>query len=437
MIRPWYDLLGLRTRAQGAWVFYDWANSAFVTTVVTAVFPVYFLESLARDLPPTLALQRFALATAVALAVSALLAPILGTLSDRIGGKKRLLAGFLVLGVLATAALGGIGPGGWKAGLALFVVANIAASGSFVFYDALLPHVARPGEMDRVSTTGYALGYLGGGLLLAAQILLILRPGIVGLSDAGAASRLAFASVAVWWLVFSLPLLRFVPEPGRSSPAGKESPGRALGSSFRQLAATFRNLRGNRDAFLFLLAFLVYNDGIGTIIRMAAAYGKETGIGRGALIGAILMVQFLGIPFALAFGRIAGRIGTKPALFLCLAVYAGICGFAFFMRTALHFFILAGAVATVQGGCQALSRSLFARLIPADRSGEFFGLFAVSERFAAIAGPGFFALATALTGSSRLAILGVILFFVAGGVLLSFVRVPGEGDGDRRTGASA
>lgn len=414
--------IGLRSPRQTAWALYDWANSAFVTSVVTTLFPIYFLEVAGADLSKPVAMARFAMATTLALGIVALLAPVLGTIADTAAVKKKMLGLFLVVGAGATAGLALVGPGAWLPALALFVVANVGASCSFVFYDALLPHVARRDELDRVSAAGYALGYLGGGLLLAVHLLWILRPGMFGFADASEASRAAFLSVAVWWAAFSIPLFLRVPEP----PATRgldERPRHVVRVSLRRLGTTLRHLRLYRHAFLFLLAFLVYNDGIGTIIRMATAYGREIGIGRGALVGAILLVQFVGIPFAFLFGRLGSRLGPKRAISICLVVYSGICVFGYFMTTAAHFFVLAVLVATVQGGAQALSRSLFARMIPAARSAEFFGFFAVFERFAAILGPAVFMAAIVMTGTSRTAILAIIAFFVVGGTLLLFVDV--------------
>ena len=433
MLTRWLIALGLRTREQRAWATYDWANSAFQCTIITAVFPVYFASVAAADLPPAVATERFATATTIALTIVALIAPILGAYADYAGAKKRLLATFLGIGVISTAAMVQIERGDWLLAAVLFVIANIGVSGSFVFYDSLLPHIAGNEEMDRVSSAGYALGYFGGGVLLAINLAWILKPGWFGFADAGMASRASFLSVAVWWLVFAIPLFRRVPEPATLTerPAGGAG---AVAASFRQLAATLRELRQYRQAFLMLVAFLVYNDGIGTIIRMAGPYGKEIGLPQDALIAAFVMVQFVGIPFAYLFGRLADRIGAKPSIFIALVVYVCISLIGYFMTTIWQFFLLSFMVATVQGGSQALSRSLFATMIPKRKSSEFFGFFGVFEKFAGIIGPALFAMTVRLTGSSRNAILSVILFFVVGAILLWMVdvkegqRVAREGD---------
>ncbi|MEW6300111.1 MAG: MFS transporter [Thermodesulfobacteriota bacterium] len=419
----WLHRLGLGRPEVRAWVMYDWANSAFITTVVAAVFPIYFSSVAAATLPPAVATAHFATATTIALVIIAVLAPFLGALADYAAVRKRLLAVFLGIGVLATAGLFFVRHGDWRLAAGLFILGNIGASGSFIFYDALLPHVARDEEMDRVSTAGYALGYLGGGILLAINLAWVQYPGVFGLTDATAAARLAFLSVAVWWLAFSLPLLYRVTEPPRRLEADERPDAHPLLVALTRLGETFSALRVYKQAFLLLLAFLVYNDGIGTIIRMAAVYGTEIGLPPGALIAAILLVQFIGIPCSFLFGSLAERIGAKNGILLALVVYTGVSVVGYLMTEAWHFYILALLVGMVQGGSQALSRSLFARMIPRYKSSEFFSFFAICEKVAGIFGPAIFAGMIFATGSSRAAILAVILFFVVGGGLLLLVDV--------------
>lgn len=348
----------------------------------------------------------------------ALLAPFLGALADQVGGKKRFLAGFLGLGVLATMGLAFVPSGAWQVASLLFIVANIGVTGSFVFYDSLLPHVAREDEIDRVSTAGYAMGYLGGGLLLAVALAAISMPTRFGLADADMATRAAFFATGVWWAVFAIPLLRHVPEP--PAPVGA-SARRALAGALGQLADTARHLGRYRDAFVMLIAAMVYLDGVGTIYRMGTTFGAELGLPQTALIAAILLVQFLGIPFAFAFGALARRIGAKKAILVGLGLYLAISVYGYFVQTMTQFFVLAGLVATVQGGVQALSRSLFARMTPPSRSSEFFGLFAIFERFAGMFGALVFVQAIAITGTSRVGVLAVVVFFAVGGLLLTRV----------------
>jgi UMF1 family MFS transporter len=418
--RSWMARLGVDRPELRAWVWYDWANSAFMTTVIAAVFPIYYARVAADGVGEATATFRFGIATTIALTTIALLAPVLGAFADATGRKKRLLALFAGIGIAATAGLGLIGRGDWMLALGLFMLGNIGIYGSMTFYDALLPHIARPEELDRVSSAGYAFGYLGGGVLLAINLAWIQQPAWFGFPDAGVATRAAFISVAVWWALFTLPLLRRVPEP-------PVDPSAAASASIRTAAArllrTLRELRRYRHAFTMLLAFMLYNDGIGTIIRMATLYGTQVGIDQGSLIGALLLVQFIGVPSAFLFGAVAGRVGAKPAILASLVLYTVITVLAFRMTTARDFMMLAALVGLVQGGSQALSRSVFASLIPKDRTAEFFGFFSVFEKFAGIFGPLLFAVAVALTQSNRAAILSVIVFFVAGGALLVTVDV--------------
>ncbi len=423
--------LGLGRPELRAWATYDWAASAVQTTIMVAVFPIYFVRVAGANLPPSGATQRLATINTLALVIIAILSPILGAVSDYRGIKKRLLAAFMILGAAAVAGMFLIQRGDLDMASILFTVALVGAAGSFVFYEALLPHIAAPDEIDRVSTAGYAMGYLGGGLLLALNLAWIQKPAWFGLPSGPETSeslgtlpvRLAFVSVAVWWVVFSIPLLRRVPEPPPRLQAD-EHPGKGVFQvAFLRLAATFRELTGYRQAFLMLVAFLIYNDGIQTIIRMATAYGTEIGIGQNALIGAILLVQFVGIPCSFLFGLLAGQIGAKRAIFLGLIAYTAISILGYFMTNATHFYLLAGLVGLVQGGTQALSRSLFASMIPAHKSGEFFGFFSVFEKFAGIFGPLIFAGTIALTGSSRNSFFAIIGFFAVGAAVLAFVDI--------------
>jgi UMF1 family MFS transporter len=402
---------------------YDWANSAFTTTIITAIFPVYFTSVAGADLPPGEATRLLARTTAIALATSAILAPFLGALADHAPIKKRLLGLFVAIGCVAAGCLTLIHRGDWLLAAIFFGAGNVGFTASLTFYDSLLPHIARPDEIDRVSTAGYALGYLGGGLLLALNVAWILSPATFGLRDAGQASRLSFLSVAVWWAVFSVPLFRNVREPTLRLDGRRRSTPELIRTSFLGLMTTLRELRRYKHALLLLIAFVIYSDGIGTIIRMATSYGTELGLNQGALITAILLVQFAGIPFAFLFGLLAGRIGAKASIFITLGVYTLITVLGYYMKTERDFYVLALMVATVQGGSQALSRSLFASMIPRERSSEFFGFFSIFEKFGAIAGPVTFEAASRATGSSRSAILGVMVFFVAGAAVLSFVNV--------------
>lgn len=412
---------------------FDWGISGLQTVIMTSVFQIYFIDVAGRDTGAN-PLQWWSGVNTISAVLVAVMAPILGALADYAGIKKRMLAIWMTVGALATAGMWFIHAGDLMLAATLYVLAIIGATASMAFYESLLPHIATNEEMDRVSSGGYALGYLGGGLLLLLNILWIFNPHWFGLpsgeglteSQATLPTRLAFVSVAVWWLLFAIPLFRNIHEPARRLETDEQLGENPLRIAFVRLGETLRELRGYKQAFLMLVAFMIYNDGIQTIIKMAAAYGTDLGIDRAALIGAILIVQFVGVPFAFLFGNLAGRFGTKNMLFAGLGVYVCISVLGYFMTSATHFFILAAMVGMVQGGTQALSRSLFASMIPRHKSGEFFGFYSVFEKFAGIFGPLLFFLTITITGNSRNAILSVILFFAAGAALLWRVN-PEEG----------
>lgn len=438
--RGFLNTLGLHRPELRAWAMYDWAVSSMQTVIMTAVFPIFFLKVAAADLSPAEGTQALGYANTIAAVVIAVLAPILGAIADYKAAKKRFLVGFMLLGVVATTLMFLISHGQILFASFLFILSIAGASGSMTFYESLLPHIASDAEMDRVSTAGYALGYVGGGILLALNLAWITNPGLIGLpsgegltaSQATLPTRLAFLSVGIWWLVFSIPVLKRVPEPPRTLEADETATANPLRIAFTRLGETLRELRSYKQAALAMLAFTIYNDGIQTIVKMATAFGSEIGIAQSDLITAILLVQFIGIPFAFGFGMLAGKLGAKRSIFLGLTVYTGICIFAYGITSTREFYILACLVGLVQGGTQALSRSLFANMIPKHKSGEFFGFYSVFEKFGGILGPLVFALAVGQSGSSRIAILWVIGFFVVGGVLLAFVNVP-EGERQART----
>jgi UMF1 family MFS transporter len=407
-----------RKRAITAWTLYDWANSAFATTIMAAVLPVYYASVAGADLPGNLATVYWGYTTSISLLVAAVLGPILGALADFSGTKKRFLAIFMAIGVAGTALLYFVQSGDWLMASLFFVLGELGFAGSLVFYDSLLPHIARPEEVDMVSSRGYAIGYLGGGILLAVNLAMIqLAP----VEQQAFMTRLTFVTVALWWFVFSVPLIRIVPEPPRRVASG-EIGHNPVAVSFKRLAHTFREITRYRDLFIFLVAFWFYNDGIGTIIKMATIYGNEIGISRTTLIGTLLLVQFIGIPFAFFFGWLARKIGTKRSIYISLLVYTCIAVAGYFLQKEWQFWALGIAVATVQGGSQALSRSLFSRLVPRSKSAEFFGFFSVSEKFAGIVGPLVFGIVGQLMGSSRLSIVSLVIFFIVGAILLSRVN---------------
>lgn len=414
-------------RAVRAWMMYDWANSAFATVIMAAVFPIFY-RSLAREagLDNEDATAAWSYTNSAAMLLVALAGPVLGALADITGRKKTLLGLFAGLGILGSASLVLLRDGDYLLGSLLFVMGLAGFAGGNVFYESLLPHLVGKGELDRISARAYALGYLGGGLLLLLNLAWLSFPGWFLMPGPEFALRACFVSVAVWWLVFSLPLFRHVPEPGGRGRAPLSV--RVVGESFRRFGRTFREVRRHRQLALFLLAFWIYNDGIGTIIKIAAAYGDEIGLGQRHLLQALLLTQLVGVPCALVFGWLGPRMGTKRAILMGLAAYTVICLLGFFVTTPAHFYGLALAVGLVQGGTQALSRSLFSTMVPKNESAKFFGLFSTGQRLAGILGPFLFGLIGQLAGSSRWGILSIALFFVVGAVLLSRVN---EAEGQR------
>jgi UMF1 family MFS transporter len=405
-----------------AWCMYDWANSAFATTIMGALFPPFYRALVTESgLAENTATAYWGYTTSIALLVIALIAPVLGAIADYTGGKKRYVAFFAGLGILATAAFVLIGTDTWLLASILYIGGNVGFAGSIVFYDSLLPHIAQKGDIDQISTKGFALGYVGGGILLVINVLWVMKPEMFGMPDLAFALRASFFSVSVWWGLFSIPLFRHVPEP----PAARET-GPAIHpvkAGFLRLATTFREITRYKQLLSFLIAFWIYNDGIGTIIKMATAYGDEIGIELTDMIIALIIMQFLGIPFSFLFGTLAKKMGTKRSILLALGVYTLISIGGYFMSTATHFYVLAFLVGTVQGGSQALSRSLYGAMVPKHKTAEFFGFFSTSSKFAGIAGPLLFGVVSQIAGQSRLSIVSLIIFFIVGGLLLTRVDV--------------
>ena len=403
------------------WAMYDWANSGFAVVILTAIFPVYY-RALAMDagVAPEGATAYWAYTTSLSLLLVAVIGPAAGAAADLLGAKKRFLAAALWLGVGGSASLALVGPGDYRLASLLFAVANLGFAGGNIFYEALLPQVGRADDLDRVSARGYALGYLGGGLLLVINALWLYRPAWFWMADRGAALQACFISVAGWWLIFSVPLFRAVKEP---MVRGRPSISVAFGDSLARLLQTFREIRRYRELTLFLGSFWLYNDGIGTIMKLAAAYGDEIGVDHNDMLGALILTQFIGFPCAIGFGALARRWSAKRAIQSGLAVYAVISVAGFFVRSTADFYAMAIMVGVVQGGTQALSRSLFAAMVPKTHSAEFFGFFSTGEKVAGIIGPAIFGLVGQLTGSSRWGIVSITLLFAAGALLLRRVDV--------------
>ncbi len=404
-----------------AWALYDWGNSAFATTVMAGFFPVFFKQYWSGEASATESTLALGIANSVASLVVAILAPVLGAIADRGGAKKRFLVLFAFIGSLMTIGLWFVAQGQWQTAALLYVLGSVGFFGSLVFYDSLLVSVAERPRWDAVSSLGFALGYLGGGLLFAANVICYLFPQWFGLPDGAAAVKLSFVTVGVWWVVFTIPLLLWVKEPRDETtlPFVK-----AIRAGLSQLGSTLRHMAGQKQIFLFLLAYWFYADGIDTIIKMAVDYGVSLGFPASSLIVALLVVQFVAFPAALLYNKLAEKIGIKAAILTGIGAYMVITVFGYFLQSVTEFYILAGAVGLIQGGLQALSRSAFARLVPPGKSGEYFGFFNMFGKFATIIGPVVMGMVTEATHDPRLGILSLLVLFIAGGGAFAFVRLP-------------
>jgi len=419
------------------WAMYDWANSAFATTVMAGFFPIFFKQywSIGADVNQSTAMLGFG--NSIASLLVALMAPILGAIADRGSFKKKFLISFAYLGVLMTAGLYLVGKGEWLVAIFVYVMGVIGYSGANIFYDSLLPSVADESKVDSVSSLGFAMGYLGGGLLFFLNVVMSLKPGIFGLADAGEAVRWSFISVALWWGSFTIITIAWVPEP----ESGKnESTENSVREGFNQLYRTFQEIRHLKTVLLFLLAYWFYIDGVDTIVKMAVDYGITIGFESNDLIIALLIVQFVGFPAALIFGRLGEHWGVRPSIFLAIGVYIAVTIWGSMMREKYEFYVLAVVIGLVQGGIQALSRSYYSRLIPKNQAAEYFGFYNMLGKFAAILGPALMGVVGLIMrnllmpespsaeqliqvgqDAARWSIASIIVLFVIGAVLFYFV----------------
>lgn len=403
---------------------YDWANSAFATTVMAGFFPVFFKEYWSLGADATLSTARLGTTISISSLIIAALSPLLGALADLRGAKKVFCFLFMLIGVAGTLTMAFIDKGGWASAAAAYGVAMFGFTASCVFYDSLLPSIAPGKEADFASSLGYGLGYLGGGVLFLLNVMMYLKPEFFGLPDGVFAIKLSFFTVAVWWALFSLPLFLWVPEPAASSAGSGMSLARMFAASFGQLLHTVRRILADRNAAIFLIAYWLYIDGVYTIMTMAVDFGMSLGFKPADLIAALLIVQFIGFPFAILFSSLAKWWGSRAPILFGLAIYAVTTVFATQMAESWHFYLLAAVIGMVQGGVQALSRSLFSRMTPADAAGEYFGLFNLIGKFASIIGPALVGIIAYFGGDSRRSLLGVLVLFGLGGALLLKVREP-------------
>ena len=401
-----------------SWALYDWANSAFATTVMAGFFPIFFEKYWSNPNNINDSTFYLGLSNSAGSLIVAALAPFLGAIADRGSAKKKFLFMFAFLGILMTGGLWMVGQGQWQLAALLYMVGSIGFAGGNVFYDSLLPSVSEKKKVDFVSSLGYSLGYIGGGILFLVNVLMYQYPQWFGIPDGTVAVKLSFLSVAVWWAIFSIPIFIYVPEPS-SEPTIKF--GEAITQGWLQLKRTFKEIKQMKIIGTFLLSYWLYMDGVDTIIRMAVKVGSSMGFEAGDMIIALLMVQFIGFPAALVFNWFASKIGPKNAVLIAIIFYTvGTC-FAYFMTTRLHFFLLAGMIGLFQGGIQALSRSLFSRLVPEGKEGEFFGFYNMLGKFAAVIGPILLGTVTLVTGDVRIGLLSIVALFIAGGLILSRV----------------
>jgi len=402
------------------WATYDWANSAFSLSVVTAFFPVLLSEYWNDGADSTLTTFRLGMANGVASLIIAIAAPLLGAIADLAGRRKGLLFLFAALGIVMTGSLYFVARGQWLLGVMCYVFASVGFAGSNSLYDGLMMHIAPASHYDRVSAYGYALGYLGGALLFALNVVMVSNPELFGLASEVEAIRLAFLMVAAWWLLFSMPLLFWVKESGEARV------GKPVAESFRQLINTIKSIGGQSNLMLFLFAYWLYIDGVYTIIKMAVDYGLSQGLSMQDLIRAILITNFIGFPAALVFGRIGLQIGAKQGLVIALVIYIFVTFAAAFITTSAEFYVLAICIGLVQGGVQSLSRSFFARLIPPRQSAEYFGFFNMIGKFSAVLGPILTGVVALSFGSQRLGILSILILFLGGLFLLIKVQQPSK-----------
>lgn len=405
-------------RAIWSWAFVDWANSAFAIVMLTALFPIFFKKHFCAGIPAEQSTLYLGLANTLSSAVIALLAPLLGSIADQGSAKKKFLLGFTLLGCLATATIPLAAKGDFVLAATLYAIGAFGFSGNNMFSDALLTEVAEPKNYDRVSALGYALGYIGSGGLFVFCAGMVTSPEKFGFADAVSATHASFVITAGWWLVFTIPCLLWVRETPSPTATGE---GSILTRGFRQFAATFREIRHHKNILFFLAGYILYIDGVNTVIKMATDFGLSIGLDDAGLIKALLVTQFVAFPAAVVFGRIGEKFGARRGIMVGVAVYAGLCVFATRIDSQAEFFAMAVVVGLVQGGVQSLSRSYFARIIPAEKGGEYFGFYNMVGKFAAILGPTLMGVSALYVGS-RLAILSLLLLFGGGLWLLAKVR---------------
>lgn len=410
----------LTTRERWAWVIFDWGDQAFSTVIIGVVLPIYYVETAGAHLGEALGEVYWAYTLAISFAIVALTSPVLGAIADYLERSREFLAAFTVLGVVSTALMLFTGEGDLLLLSVLTILANVGFNGGRLFYNSLLPGITTEKTIDRVSAAGYSLGYMGGTIILLVAIALTFSPETFGIADVETATGIALFVAACWWAIFAIPLFLYVPEPEREA---KEALGNPVVGGFSRLYETYQEVRQFREAFTFLLAFWFYTNGVMAIISLAAAYATGIGISQTHVMGAFLLVTVIGIPCAIGFGQLADYLSTKNALYIGLGVYILVSFIAVGITEWWHFVLLAVLVGMVQGGTQAISRSLYGSLLPRHKSGEFFSFFTIVAGFASVLAPTLFGVVGQVTGSTRIAIGSLSVFFIVGTFLLTFVDV--------------
>jgi len=412
-------MLGAKNKEEFSWALYDWANSAFSMTVQATLLPIFFKDVAAKGLEAVKATGYWGYTQSIAMVIAVILAPILGAVADYMHGRKRFMSFFVVTGALFTSLLFFVDAGEFLLCALIYVVANVAFASANVFYDSFLIDVAGPGRMDWLSALGFAYGYVGGGLLFILNILMVLKPGLFGLSSAVDGMRMAFVSVGIWWFVFTILFFMYIKERRGENLETAVNP---VKEGFRRVFSTLRELKRYKNAFIFLLAYWFYIDAVGTIIKMAVVYGKDVGVPNEHLMGALLLTQFIAFPFSMIYGKLAASRTTKLALYIAIAIYAFIMTWGYFLKRPWEFWILAVLVGTSQGGIQALSRSFFGRMIPGEKKAEFYGFFSVFSKFATVAGPALYGFMAQVTGNPRSGVLMLMILLGIGALILGRVE---------------
>ncbi|MBY0314484.1 MAG: MFS transporter [Bdellovibrionales bacterium] len=404
-------------RQSWSWALADWANSAYTTTVIAVFFPIFFKEYWASDLSASQSTFYLGLSNSANSIIVFLIAPFMGTLADVSHKKKWLLGIFTTVGALTLIPFFFISRGDWQTAIIFFTISNIGYWLSNIFYDALLVDVSTEKNISFVSSLGFSLGYLGGGILIVINAIMTAHPELLGIENTARAVQWSFITVCVWWILFSLPLFFFVKENKSTARA-------PLSESFRRFRQTFLQMRQHRDLFLFLAAYIFYIDGVNTIIKMAVDFALSIGLKSSDLILAIILVQFIGFPATLIYAWLAQKIGDKPSIYVGLAIYSLATVYSYFISNAAEFYGLAIVIGLVQGGLQAMSRSFFGKMTPRDQAGEFFGFYNMVGKFSAILGPLAVGAVSLTTDNPRVSILIVLIFFIIGGAILSRVGRP-------------